>query len=170
MTQSDHHAPSQKNVCMALAFMTFAFLGVTFMHDRLGHAAKKYDSARGDTIVVPQDETVADDLLEQESRRLAGPGAVDCGRLPVAGDPKPASDCVLSAQKMGKPFRVRYDMQGVDSFVAVALVRSRTRTVDDLLYDSDPSRGGHAAATVCLRRCPVPVRFRLNSDGRVDRF
>ncbi len=63
------------------------------------------------------------DLLEKRTEQLAGPGAVNCGRVPARGEPKAATDCALAADQAGKPFRVRYDLQGIDSFVSVAFVR-----------------------------------------------
>jgi hypothetical protein len=57
----------------------------------------------------------AEDKLEIESRRLAGPGAIDCGRVEIKGDPKDATECAVGAQKAAKPFRIRYDLQGIDS-------------------------------------------------------
>lgn len=62
----------------------------------------------------------AEDKLETESKRLARPGAIDCGRVKISGDPKKATQCAIDAQKAAKPFRVLYDLQGIDSAVAIA--------------------------------------------------
>jgi hypothetical protein len=113
----------------------------------------------------------ATDLLEQQSRQLAGPGAVDCGEVLVDGNPKAATDCALAANKAGKPFRVRYDIRGIDSFLAVAIVRTSIGTVGALQYDSDPAGGGGRAHEVVYpKRCPEPVHLWVNPSGRINCF
>jgi hypothetical protein len=63
------------------------------------------------------------DLLEKRRLQLAGPNAVDAGQWRCGGNPKRATNCALRANKAGKPFRVRYELTGADSYVADALVR-----------------------------------------------
>ena len=111
------------------------------------------------------------DLLELQSKNLAGPEAVDCGRVPVGGDPRVATECALAAQRAGKPFRVRYDIRGIDSFIAVAIVRTPIGTVGTLQYDSDPrGGGGRAHEVVSPKRCPEPVHLWVNPNGRINCF
>src|ERR1035437_1851852 len=98
--------------------------------------------------VVGQDDGLGPYLLEKQSRQLAGPNALDCGRGAPRAEPKKATDCALAVNKAGKPFRIRYDMRGIDSFVAVAFVRLPDGTVEDLSYDSDPAGGGGRAHEV----------------------
>ena len=88
------------------------------------------------------------------------------------GNPKAATNGALSAQKAGKPFLVRYDLQGVDSEVALATVRTPEGTICRLLYDSDPSGGGRRGGGVVLsRRCPDPVHLWEDPRGRrIDFF
>ena len=113
----------------------------------------------------------AADLLEQQSKQLAGPSAVDCGEVLVGGDPKAATDCALAANKAGNAFRVRYDMRGIDSFVAVAIVRAPSGAVGALQYDSDPmGGGGRAHEMVFPKRCPEPVHLWVNPSGRINCF
>jgi hypothetical protein len=118
----------------------------------------------------PQDSSNSgSNHLDSESKRLAGVHAIDCGRVSLDGNPKAATTCALSAQKAGKPFRVRYDVQGVDSEVALATVRTPEGTVCRLLYDSDPSGGGHRGGGVVLStRCPDPVHLWEDPRGRID--
>jgi hypothetical protein len=111
------------------------------------------------------------DLLEKQSKQLAGPHAVDCGKVLVGGDPKAATACALAAQRAGKPFRVRYDLQGIDSFVAVAIVRSSIGVVSALLYDSDiAGGGGRRFEVVHPMECPTPVHLWVNPTGRINCF
>jgi hypothetical protein len=112
--------PIGQRVSAAFASVVFAGLGATLLQGRSGQVSKRGETARN---------ARTDDLLEQQSKEFAGPGAVDCGRVPIDGDPKVASDCALAAQSMGKPFRVRYHIQGFDSFVGVAIVRTPIGTV-----------------------------------------
>jgi hypothetical protein len=100
---------------------------------------------------------LSEDKLDIESKTLAGPGTIDCGRVKIKGDPKEATECAIGAQKAAKPFRIRYDLQGFDSLVAVAIVRTPSGTVGSLMYDSDPSGGSHVGEVVYPKRCPEPV-------------
>lgn len=111
------------------------------------------------------------DLLEKRSEKLAGPGAVECGRVGIRADPKAATACALAAQEAGKPFRIRYDLQGIDSAVAVAIVRTPSGKVDALNYDSDPSGGGRRGGGVVYpTSCPEPVHLWVNPSGRINCF
>jgi hypothetical protein len=109
------------------------------------------------------------DLLETQSKQLAGPHAVDCGKVLVSGDPKMATACALAAQRAGKPFRVRYDMQGIDSSVAEAIVRTSIGVVGALQYDSDVAGGGgRGFEMIYAEKCPVPVHLWVDPAGRID--
>ena len=112
----------------------------------------------------------AEDKLDIESKRLAGPGAIDCGRVKIKGDPKDATQCAIRTQKAARPFRIRYDLQGIDSLVAVAIVRTPSGTVGALTYDSDPSGGGQVGEVVYPKRCPEPVHLWINPSGRINCF
>jgi hypothetical protein len=121
--------------------------------------------------VSGQNDGLGPELLEKRSLQLAGPNAVDCGRVTPRAEPKKATDCALAANKAGKPFRVRYDMQGIDSFVAVAFVRSPDGTVQGLHYDSDPGGGGgRAHEVVGVSRCPTPVQLYATPKGHLTCF
>ena len=111
------------------------------------------------------------DLLEIQSKRLAGPSGIDCGRVLVGKDPTTATKCALEAQSSQKPFRVRYDLRGFDSLVAVAIVRTPVGTVGALQYDSDPlGGGGRAHESIYPKRCPEPVHLWVNPSGRINCF
>lgn len=122
-------------------------------------------------LVFAKPEDQGPDLLEKQSKQLAGPNSVDCGRVGIGADPKSATACALAAQKAGKPFRVRYDLQGFDSAVAVAIVRTSIGTVGMLNYDSDPSgRGRLGGGVIYPKRCPEPVHLWVNPSGRINCF
>ena len=121
--------------------------------------------------VLGQKDAQGPDLLETRSRQLAGPKAVDCGRVPPRADPRKATDCALTANKARKPFRVRYDMQGIDSFVAVAFVGLPDGSIQALSYDSDPmGGGGRAHEVVGVRPCPSPVHLSATPKGHLTCF
>ncbi len=122
-------------------------------------------------LIFAKPEDQGPDLLERRSKELAGPQGINCGGVPIRGNPKAATACALAAQKAGKPFRVRYDLQGIDSVVAVAIVRTPIGTVGTLNYDSDPSGGGRVGGGVIYpKRCPEPVHLWVNPSGRINCF
>jgi len=112
------------------------------------------------------------DRLDNESRRLAGPRGINCGRVPVNGDPKSTTRCALKAQEEERPFRVLYDLQGVDSSVTVGVVRTPEGAVCALTFDSDPSGGSGGGSRgygiIQASRCPDPVHLSVGQDGRID--
>ncbi len=122
-----------------------------------------FHSRRPETVTsnAVSSNDLGPDLLEKRSLQLAGPNAVDCGTVAVRGDPKKANNCVLRANKAGKPFRVRYQFMGADSYVADALVRLPDGTLQTLSYDSDATGGGRrrGAETVSHSQCPTPIHF-----------
>jgi hypothetical protein len=108
------------------------------------------------------------DRLESASISLAGPGAVDCGRVPPHGDPKEATDCTLNAVSHRTPFRVRYDLQGIDSFPALGIVGTSDGKLYELHFDSDAMGHGRrfGAQTLQTLSCPEPPVL-SQSHGRL---
>ena len=154
--------PIGRSVSAALALLILAAVGTVFLRGRSTHIPARLESPR---------TVESADLLELQSKNLAGPEAVDCGRVPVGGDPRVATECALATQRAGKPFRVRYDIRGIDSFIAVAIVRTPIGTVGTLQYDSDPrGGGGRAHEVVSPKRCPEPVHLWVNPNGRINCF
>jgi hypothetical protein len=116
--------------------------------------------------------SVIGDAMDWRSRRLAGWHGINCGRVKVHGDPRAATACALRAQAEGKPFRVRYDIQGIDSAVAGGIVRTPAGLLYGLSYDSDPYGGGFSwfRQTVIQTPCPEPVHLWVNPKGRINCF
>jgi len=111
------------------------------------------------------------DLLNSQSKQMMGPSGIDCGSVSIRENPKDATECALGAQKAGEPFRVLYYLQGIDSFVGVAIVRTPDGAVIALQYDSDPmGGGGRAHEMVSPKRCPEPVNLWVNPSGRLNCF
>lgn len=154
--------PIRKSVWAALTLLILATVSTAFLQSRSTHI-----SVRPGTI---RNRLLSGDL-ELQSKNFAGPGALDCGRVLIDGDPKIATECALAAQRAGKPFRVRYDLQGIDSLVAVAIVRTQAGAVESLMWDSDPSGGGRRGPGVVFpKECPEPVHLWVNPSGRINCF
>jgi hypothetical protein len=107
--------------------------------------------------------------LEKRSVQLAGPKAVDCGTVALRADPKKATNCALRANKAGKPFRIRYELMGTDSYVARALVRLPDGTVQALSYDSDAAGSGRrrGAEAVSRSQCQTPIHLYTTPNGQL---
>jgi len=86
---------------------------------------------------------VVGDAYEWRAHKIAGRHAVDCGRAEVGRGSRAANDCALTAFLKGQPFRVRYDIQGIDSDVSAGLARGEDGRMFALMFDGDPNgRGG----------------------------
>jgi hypothetical protein len=112
------------------------------------------------------------DLLEERMKELA-PGAINCGRVGIRLDPRQASKCAMDAFKSKKSFQVRYDLQGIDSNVAVGWVSTAAGAVIAISFDGDPTgRGGTSASRqrVDERACPQPVKLFASPQGRLNCF
>jgi hypothetical protein len=112
------------------------------------------------------------DAMEKGSRELAGPHSIDCGRVGIHEDPKAATDCALSAFKAGKPFRVRYDLQGIDSDVSAGMLRASTGKVYGVVFDSAGMSNGpkEKPRYFIATPCPKPVHIFVTKSGRLNCF
>jgi hypothetical protein len=110
------------------------------------------------------------DPLERTSKRTAGKASLDCGEVPVAGNPKAATECALAAQESGKPFRVRYDLRGIDAEVGVAIVRDPAGRVMALSWIGGPHACCVGHETVNREDCPLPIHLWVNPSGRINCF
>ena len=111
------------------------------------------------------------DLLDRRSKEFAGSSAVNCGAAQIGANPKSMTDCALAAQQAGRPFRVRYNIQGIDSQVAIAIVRTPLGKVIALSYDSDiAGGGGRGHEVVGTADCPQPIHLWVNPKGRINCF
>ncbi len=166
-TKLSRHSPISmgrigQSVCAALALLILAGVATLAVRRRSTPLSARPGTHR--SVLLPGD-------LEVQTSNFAGLGALDCGRVLISGDPKIATECALAAQRAGKPFRVRYDLQGIDSLVAVAIVRTQVGTVETLMWDSDPSGGGRRGPGVVFpKRCPEPVHLWVNPNGRINCF
>jgi hypothetical protein len=82
------------------------------------------------------------DAWEREIRNLGGPNAIDCGRVWIHENRRIATDCAPKALWERGPFRVRYDLQGIDSDVSAGLFYTPKAELYAVEFDGNPS--GHA--------------------------
>jgi hypothetical protein len=113
------------------------------------------------------------DSMDWRSRWLMGSRGIDCGRVKIKGDPTSATNCALKAESEGRPFRVRYDIMGIDSAVAGGIVRTPSGELYALDFDGNPSGGG--GTSLLGQRsskypCPKPYHLWVNPRGRVNCF
>ena len=118
------------------------------------------------------------DVMEREFLALAGPTAIDCGRVEIRQDPSTATGCALNAFERKKAFFVRYDLQGIDSRVSAGLAGNAAGHVFGIEYDSMGwsdegvrwpsvrSKDHHLITTPC----PKPVKLRKTASGRLTCF
>jgi len=128
--------------------------------------------------IDPADDRVSPELLDNRLRTIAGPGALDCGRLPLRSKSKGPATCARDAVKTRKPFFVRFDDFGVDSVVASAMAGDARGNVffidfDSMGIDSDwhPSGatmpdGFHTKVIPCSQ----PVRVRVTRSQELTCF
>jgi|SRR5882762_3438771 len=103
--------------------------------------------------------SVTGDRLDWAIWRLAS-NATNCGRVRYMDrDARQASNCVLSAVRERRPFRVRYDMIGIDASPSIGLVG----TPDGHVYELSSSTSNNVVAifgeSVRTRLCDEPVAF-----------
>lgn len=112
-------------------------------------------------------ECIFVDAFDCVSRDLSGVDAADCGRVRLGRDPRNANDCVIRAFNHRKPFRVRYDEQGVDSLAARGVVMTPSSKLIEVGWSSDtwnPSTPGFVGQRYCIQ----PSRLRTTSEGELE--
>jgi hypothetical protein len=109
------------------------------------------------------------DRLDRESRNLAGPSAIDCGRAPFEG-PLKVNACVRAATKKNAPFRARYVVSAVDARMEKSLVQA----ADGRAYEITFMEGPYVPPEYRLHeeQCPQPSKLHTteqatNEGGRL---
>ncbi|MCI0569536.1 MAG: hypothetical protein L0Y66_02180 [Myxococcaceae bacterium] len=83
--------------------------------------------------------------------QLAGTGAEDCGWARTGAQRAQVQACALRALETERPFHALMTMQGIDSIVVHAFVRTPAGEYIQLTSDSDPGGGMRACHTVVAR-------------------
>jgi hypothetical protein len=117
-------------------------------------------------------------MMDQHLIELAGPYAVDCGRVHVLESPEKATRCALKSFHLNKAFHIRYDIQGIDSAVAGGLAAVSRREIYAIEFDSmgwaseglpknsKLSSDNHLVTTPC----PRPIKLLKTGSGRLTCF
>jgi hypothetical protein len=105
------------------------------------------------------------DRLDRETRQLAGPSAIDCGRAPFEG-PLRVNDCVLTAIKQNAPFRARYVVIATDAQMETSLVRA----TDGRAYEITFMEGPYVPPENRLHKeqCPEPLELHTAEQASGD--
>lgn len=105
--------------------------------------------------------------LDAFLRQRAGAGAVSCGRVAVGAPTAAADQCIAEQIAAGHAFYARYDVQGIDSRVALGALRDDAGRSAVLQWDSDPSGGGNAGARILETVCDgdPPIRTLATRPG-----
>ena len=101
--------------------------------------------------------------IDWAGRRLAGKNARDCGRVSSDGDAREASNCVVTAVRERKAFRVLYDVPDVDYVRKISLVGDADGHVYEL-YASSSGSSPVFGGDVEMKRCREPVTFGRRFD------
>ena len=109
------------------------------------------------------------DAMEWKSRWIAGRTAVNCGNVPVRGNPDAATDCALHAFAAHQPFRVRYGLKTMDTVMAVGVVSAPDGRVYEIIFSGVTPTG---TVDVFRQRflvtaCPAQALLRRTLRGRV---
>jgi len=114
------------------------------------------------------------DAMEKGSRDLAGPQAIDCGRVGINQNPKAATDCALSAFNARKPFHVRYDFKNIDSSVAAGLIRTPDGKLYGMYFDSaglrESGSSNERLRSFITTACPRPAHVWVTKNGHLNCF
>lgn len=113
------------------------------------------------------------DAWETEGRRLSGRHAIDCGRVTIHDVAAAATKCALKAFREKQPFRVRYDLRGIDSDVSAGLVYTPEGKLYGFTFDGDPlGQGGTSWSRQRAEKilCPIPFQLYVNPNGRANCF
>ena len=126
------------------------------------------DSMGMTALLVP----VVGDAMDWRSRYLAGWRGENCGRVKIGQDATAATQCALKAQSNGRPFRVVYNIQGIDSAIAGGIVRTPSGRLLAVTYDGCPMGCGFSLLQqrVSTSDCPEPYHLYVNPKSRLNCF
>lgn len=87
-------------------------------------------------------------------REAAGPGAHDCGVIPLSKPRQGAISCAQNALTQGRAFTVAFQLQGIDSTIYMGLARDANGKTERLSWDSDVFGGARLFAKPQIFRRP----------------
>jgi hypothetical protein len=107
-------------------------------------------------------------ILKQRLSALAGESAIICGRASRSSlAPADVTDCALEEYVSKKKFYARYDVQGIDSELAVGFAFDGKR-----VYAVTWERmiGWGDKQTLHVEECPSPIKLVKTKSGRLNCF
>jgi hypothetical protein len=102
--------------------------------------------------------------LNDDLQRFAGDSARDCGSVGRDDDRAEVDGCVAEAFGSGEAFIARYEQQGVDSKVVMAVAADSDGKVKLFQWDSAPCGGTGCDAVTDARTCEGPALSEETSD------
>jgi hypothetical protein len=102
--------------------------------------------------------------LNDDLHLFAGEAARDCGSVGLDDDRAKVDGCVADAFDAGAPFIARYEQQGVDSKVVMAVAANTEGKVKLFQWDSAPCGGTGCDAVTDVRSCEGPALSEETSD------
>lgn len=127
-----------------------------------------------DPAYMPADAKV----MDQRLRAIAGSGAIDCGNVPVDGNPARATSCAMKAYRRHKAFYVRYEARGVDAQLIDGLASNSKSDAYAVIFDSLGVSGSDQAQDATrpdgdytiVMQCPKPTKIREAKNGKLTCF
>jgi hypothetical protein len=109
------------------------------------------------------------DAMEWKSRWIAGRNAVNCGNVPVRGDPEAATDCALRAFAAHDPFRVRYGLQTMDTVMAAGVISSANGQLYEIVFSGGTPTGRTDLfrQRLIVSACQAQALLKRTANGRV---
>jgi hypothetical protein len=114
----------------------------------------------------------------QRLRDRVGTSPIECGRHPLPESLRPPDSyadaltasvrCVVDAAALRRQSWMFVQQRGIDSWVATGLVSGTDGVVQQFNYDSDPSGGSGAAATIQMTTCGAPTVSLRNGGVRFE--
>lgn len=102
--------------------------------------------------------------LDDDLRLFAGDGAIDCGKTSASTDRADVDKCATNAFADGKAFIARYERQGEDSQLVVAVASNTDGKVKIFRWDSSPCGGGSCSPVTDVQSCENPSAATSTSD------
>jgi hypothetical protein len=148
-----------------LAQIRLAILSLMFLETCLGShpVLSAQEFFKADTL--PRD-WMSPQPLTPRLKALAGGEAINCGyAVPSGLRATDVSDCALPAYASRKSFYARYDLEGIDSLVAVGFAFDGQKA-----YAVTWMVGLGGRQTLDVKDCALPVTLRKMKSGRLDCF
>lgn len=103
--------------------------------------------------------------LDDDMRRFAGDAALDCGTANEAEGRADVDTCATDAFDAGSAFIARYQRQGTDSKLLIAVAMNSAGQVKIFRWDSSPCGGSSSCSPVTdVQACEAPVVAQATSE------